>query len=80
MRGKTKTLRYFVLLFCDLLKIITGPICHTAAFSLPPVASDRLNEKSASEDELAAGSFLLCLLVFLILPQMKYIYNIKSVK
>lgn len=80
MKGKRKTLRYFVLLFCDLLKIIMGPICHTGASSLAPVASDRLNEKSASEDELAAVPFLLCLLVFLILPQMKYIYNIKSVK
>lgn len=80
MRRKRETLRYFVLLFCDLLKIIVGSICHPAALSPLHVASDRLNEKSASEDELAAGSFLLCLLVFLILPQMKYIYNIKSVK
>lgn len=45
MKGKRKTLRYFVLLFCDLLKIITGPICHTRASSLFPVASDTLSEK-----------------------------------
>lgn len=37
MKGKRKTLRYFVLLFCDTLETITGSICH--ALALPSFPS-----------------------------------------
>jgi len=40
------------------------------------VVSDRLNEESVSEDELAKVSLLVCL----ILKQMKNIYNIRMLK
>lgn len=33
MKEKRKTLRYFVLLFCGMLKTITVPICHVLALS-----------------------------------------------
>lgn len=67
MKGKRKILRYFVLFFCDLLKIIMGFICYIGVSFFVFVVFDRFNEKSVSEDELVVVLFLFCFLVFLIL-------------
>lgn len=78
--GKEENIKIFCPTFLWLVENNHGAYLSHWSFVFPPVAADRLNEKSLSKDELAAASFLLCLLVFLILPQMKYIHNIKSVK
>lgn len=76
--GKEENIKIFCPTFLWLVENNQGAYLSPELCLFPPVASDRLSEKSASKDELAAASFLLCLLVFLILPPMKYVSTISS--
>lgn len=79
--GKEENIKMFCPIFLWLVENNHGAyLSHWSFASFFPITVDKLNEKSVREDELAAASLQLCLLVFLIFLQMKYIYNTQPVK